>query len=418
METTSNGTKIEVDDFFWMYKKLACCTIDPNTGKAFAAKMMLAMSSSRSTGMPDFYQYRAAGHVWIVVDASRYKIVWNDDRSYNSFFCKDDGFNIRFGKEVDIDPEMCALGPEIADIEIAVGGCPKINGIDDCRWCYKDSSSTVGKAMDLDSFKKIIAKFPKNLSKVALGITGVKSNPWLKDILAYLKSIGIASDLTLTGADLDDEMAEALCKHCVACAVNCYDKAKELCYKTIEKLHSTAIEKFGRNMAVDMHVVLADFSIDHAMTVLDDIRAGKVPGLTTIVFLHAKPVGRAKNLDCSLSKDNLRKVVDFCLNNKISFGFDCCNGHNVEDLLVEMGKQDCGLSIEHCESARMSIHVNVDGKMMPCRFVESIYADSAIDLLNTAADVQDFWTSSIMLNSFRDSKRCSKSCPAYQLDCK
>ena len=148
------------------------------------------------------------------------------------------------------------------------------------------------------------SKFPKNLSQVALGITGVKSNPYLEDILKYLKSVGIIGNLTLTGADLDDHMAEVLAKNCGACAVSCYDKAKDLCYRTISRIYDIAKEKFHRDMHLNMHIVIADFSIAHVLDVLNDIKEGKVHGLKSVVMLHAKPVGRAEKFDCSLSKTN------------------------------------------------------------------------------------------------------------------
>ena len=340
------------------------------------------------------------------------------DHHYNCFFDKLTGFNLRFGKTLDEDPVCCELGPEIADIEIVTGSCPKVNS-ENCRWCYKNNTSLPGKVMTIEQFKTVISKFPKNLSQVALGITGVKSNPYLEDILKYLKSEGIIGNLTLTGADLDDYMAEVLAENCGACAVSCYDKAKDLCYKTIAKLHSVAKEKFNRDMHLNMHIVIADFSIAHVLDVLNDIKDGKVPGLRSVVMLHAKPVGRAEKLDCSLSKANLEKVIKFCLDNHISFGFDSCNGHNVQDILVEIGKSELCSSIEPCESTKMSIYCSVEGKITPCSFVEHVYEKDAIDLLDSSVpSLIDVWMKDKMLNNFRNCSKCSKSCPTYALDCK
>lgn len=363
------------------------------------------------------HEYDADGDHWTVYDAPTFKMTLNAKHTYHCFFSKTDGFNCRFGKTVNDDPEYCGLGPEIADIEIVTGSCPKVNS-ENCRWCYKNNTSAPGKVMTLEQFKTVVSKFPKNLTQVALGITGVKSNPHLEDILIWLKQQGVIGNLTLTGADLDDKMADVLCQHCGACAVSCYDKAKDLCYVTIKKLHDTARDKFKRSMSVNMHIVIADFSMAHVMDVLHDIRDGKVPGLKSVVMLHAKPVGRAKSLDCSLSEENLTEVIKFCLDSKISFGFDSCNGHNVQDILTKMGKQELCGSIEPCESGRMSIYVNVEGKVTPCSFVEHVYEDSAIDLLDPAVKIEDVWMEDKMLNAFRHCTKCSKSCPVYALDCK
>ena len=382
-----------------------------------------AFMGLNSTNFKDAKKYEYAIEVegkkqdWLVVDTTTHKFVLNRDGSYAQFFNKTTGFNARMGRTVDDDPSWCPLGPEIADIEIVTGSCPKVNS-ENCRWCYKNNTSAAGKVMTLEQFKKVVGSFPKNLSQIALGITGVKSNPYLKDILAWLREVGIVGNLTLTGADLDDEMTDVLCEYCGACAVSCYDKAKDLCYNTIKNLHDTAREKFKRNMSVNMHIVIADFSMPHIMDVLNDIKDGKVPGLKSVVMLHAKPVGRAKNLDCSLSKENLTKVITFCLDNNISFGFDSCNGYNVQDILVEMGKAHLCGSIEPCESARCSLYCNVEGEITPCSFVEHVFEDSAIDLLNNDIKLEEVWASNKMLNGFRNCSRCSTSCPIYALDCK
>ncbi len=335
----------------------------------------------------DVHSYEVDGIKWVVADGKHFKYTFADDNSYHDFFNKESGFNARWGKNLEDDPEMCKLGPEIADIEIVTGSCPKINS-ENCRWCYKNNTSALGKTMSLDDFKKIIMSFPKNLTQVALGITGVRSNPNLPSMLKWLRENGIVGNLTLTGADLDDEMADVLCEYCGACAVSCYDKAKELCYSTIKKISERAKNKFLRNMSVNMHIVIADFSMNHVMDVLHDIKDGKVQGLKSVVMLHAKPVGRAKSIDCSLSKKNLTIVVKYCLENNISFGFDSCNGHNVQEILSELGKSNLCDSIESCESSRMSIYVAVDGKMTPCSFVEHVYEESAIDMLDM--DVSKF----------------------------
>lgn len=379
-------------------------------------RVMFCISSSNPNDIIK-QDYIVNEQKWVVYHGPTFKITMNvSDHSYNCFFDKLTGVNIRFGKTLDDDPEICELGPEIADIEIVTGSCPKVNS-ENCRWCYKNNTSAAGKIMTLENFKKVISCFPINLSQVALGITGVKSNPYLKDILIHLNQLGIIGNLTLTGADLDDEMSDVLCQYCGACAVSCYDKAKDLCYNTINKLYENAKTKFNRNMHINMHIVIADFSIDHVMDVLNDVKNGKVPGLKSVVMLHAKPVGRAKSLDCSLSKENLFNVIKFCFENNISFGFDSCNGHNVQTILTEMDRTDLCASIEPCESAKMSIYINVDGKITPCSFVEDVYEDSSIDLIADNIHINEVWMKNDMLNSFRSCIKCSKSCPIYKLDC-
>ena len=410
----SNNKDID-QEMFWMVRKCLTWKTDPQLGKQHATAMMLCLMQSNPDDVIK-QEYEVLGKKWFVWHGPTFKLTMCEDHHYNCFFNKLTGYNCRFAEEPELDPICCELGPEIADIEIVTGSCPKVNS-ENCRWCYKNNTSAPGKVMTLDEFQTVISRFPINLSQVALGITGVKSNPYLKDILIHLRTLGIIPNLTLTGADLDDEMADVLCQYCGACAVSCYDKAKDLCYNTIKRLYDNAKAKFNRDMHLNMHIVIADFSMNHIMDVLNDIKDGKVPGLRSVVMLHAKPVGRAKNLDCSLSKENLTKVIKFCLDNNISFGFDSCNGHNVQDILIEIGKPELCGSIEPCESGRMSIYVNVEGKITPCSFVEHIYEDSAIDLLNSTV-IKDIWMHNKMLNAFRNCTKCSKSCPIYALDCK
>ena len=410
MDRCKTIDRIPDDELLWLVKKLYAHK------SPFADKVAVCILSSMLKEI-DAKEYVVNGKKWTVAQSLTFKMTWSEDRSYNCFFVKFTGLNIRFGKEVDEDPEWCELGPEIADIEIVIGSCPKVSS-ENCRWCYKNNTSAPGKTMTFDQFKKVVESFPANLSQVALGITGVKSNPYLKDMLIWLREKGIIGNLTLTGADLDDEMANVLCQYCGACAVSCYDKAKDLCYNTIKRLHDIAMDEFKRDMSINMHIVIADFAIDHVMDVLHDIKDGKVTGLKSIVMLHAKPVGRAKNLDCSLSRENLQKVIEFCLDNSISFGFDSCNGRNVQDILCSIGKTELCNSIEPCESSRLSIYCSVDGKITPCSFIEHLYDDTSIDLLNNDVNIEEVWTKDSMLNGFRKCFKNGHSCPIYSLDCK
>ena len=103
------------------------------------------------------YEYDVGNDFWTVYDAPTFKMTLNKSGTYKCFFDKLTGFNCRFGKTVDDDPEYCGLGPEIADIEIVTGSCPKVNS-ENCRWCYKNNTSAPGKVMTLEQFKQVWAK--------------------------------------------------------------------------------------------------------------------------------------------------------------------------------------------------------------------------------------------------------------------
>ena len=82
------------------------------------------------------HEYHVNGKKWTVWEGITFKLTYDEDHNYHDFFNKTNGFNMRFGKRLEDDPDWCALGPEIADIEIVSGKCPKING-KNCAFCYK-----------------------------------------------------------------------------------------------------------------------------------------------------------------------------------------------------------------------------------------------------------------------------------------
>lgn len=385
----------------------------------------------------------ANGKKWKVYNSmlASFKYTTNEDHSYNCFFCTETGATVRFGKTITEDPDICALGPEILDVEIVTGFCPQIKS-KNCEFCYKNNTNKPGKCMLSRQYKTILDKFPNNLMQVALGVTGVKSNIALEKIISYTLSKLIVPNITISGADLDKEHAELIASSCGACAVSCYEGAKDVCYNAIHMLDNARNNAYGLNdtkvsqlfktnhlamlksmKQINMHLVLADFSIGHVLDVLNDISKDNnyiAACLSSVVFLRAKPVGRAKDLDCTLSRENLEKVIDFCFsklsNSTVKFGFDSCCCKSVQDIFKKSGKENLNVMLDQCESARMSAYVNVEGKMTPCSFVEHVYKNEAIDLLDNNIDFTKEWCNNKMLNEFRALQKQCRSCPIYDID--
>lgn len=340
-----------------------------------------------------------------------------EDHHYNCFFSKLTGLNVRFGKEVDDDPVCCELGPEILDLEVSVGGCPPVSGSSNCKYCYKNNTNRAPENMSFETFQKIIATFPINLSQIAFGITGLKTNPDLPKMLACCREVGIVPNLTTVGADMDDEALDTLCKHCGAVAVSCYTGAKELCYKTIKLIHDYAKSKYNREMHVNMHIVVSKDNMPHVRDVLKDIADKKVDGLKSVVLLRIKPCGRAKHMDCTVTKDMYKELVTFCLSNSISFGFDSCSATPVMEVLKEVGKPELCSCCEPCESTRLSYYVSQSGIGTPCSFCEKLYNVRGLNLLKitTVDDFINKWNIDPLLREFRYTK-VEKSCQVYDLD--
>ena len=99
--------------------------------KANSAPDPKAFIGLNKTAFKDAKKYEYAIEVegvtqhWIVVDTTTHKFVINRDGSYTQIFNKTTGFNARMGRNVEDDPSWCPLGPEIADIEVVTGSCPR-----------------------------------------------------------------------------------------------------------------------------------------------------------------------------------------------------------------------------------------------------------------------------------------------------
>ena len=306
--------------------------------------------------------YKADGDMWTVYHGPTFKMTMNESHTYHCFFSKLDGFNLRFGKTIDDDPTYCGLGPEILDLEVSVNGCVPVPGSTNCRYCYKNNTNAKPTNMTFETFADIVHTFPINLSQIAFGITGLKTNPDLEKMFEYCRKIGIIPNVTTVGADMDEHMKDVLCHWCGAVAVSCYTGAKELCYKTIKELHDYAKEKYNRDLHVNMHIVVSEDNMPHLREVLKDIADKKVDGLKSVVLLRIKPKGRAAHMNCHVSKDIYRELVTFCLDNKISFGFDSCSATPVMEVLTELGHPELCASCEPCESSKLSSYINVKGE--------------------------------------------------------
>lgn len=369
------------NDMLWMIEKLSS---HPD-GVAYAKEMIAAILSSYKDAVERKDYDDAAGKKWHVYHGKNFKYTFCEDHSYNCFFSKKTGLNIRFGKEVDDDPSWCPLGPEILDAEISINGCPKV-GDASCKFCYKNNTDKPATNMSLADFKKVIGKFPRNLSQIALGITGVQTNPDFVEMLRWLREdMGIVPNYTLSGADLNDEIFEATLKYCGRVAVSVYETDKNLCYNTIKRFNERSKD------FCNMHIILSDSNLPFVEEVLGDIESGKVPGLRNIVFLRCKPVGRASKLPCTLSMETLDKVITRCEKIGIGFGFDSCSCGLVSEYYKSRGQNDLVKYMEPCEGFKLSFYVNALGEGCLCSFCEHVPGFKKFNMLADDFDFHKMW---------------------------
>jgi len=330
------------------------------------------------------------------------KFVIEDDKlkifkspNYNFIFRKDTGFFARWGRTKEDDP-LYAPAPEILDLEISVGGCPNF-----CNFCYKNNKRKLGTNMRFETFKKIINKFSKNLTQIAFGITGIQTNPDFIPMMEYCREIGVVPNFTLTGIDLTDEIAEKVSKLVGALAVSCYQSDKNVCYNTIEKFVSLGIKQ------TNMHLMVSEETLPFVYEVLRDrLTDPRLKKLNAIVFLGVKPKGRAKHGFNPLKLVEYTKLIDYCLENSIPFGFDSCSAPKFEAAvrasdLPDDRKNQLLVSSESCESFGLfSSYINVHGEYFPCSFTENEVNDDedgcgdwsqGLSVLDCEDFVRDIW---------------------------
>jgi hypothetical protein len=185
--------------------------------------------------------------------------------SYNFNFNKKNGNFIRWGKTLEDDPQFSPFGPEILDLEISVNGCPN-----NCVMCYKENTNTIATNMSFEVYKTILDKMPKTLTQVALGITGIQTNPDFIKILKYTKSKGIIPNFTLSGIDLTDKIAIDVAKYVGAVACSVYESDKNICYNTVKKFTDLGIKQ------TNIHLLCSHDSKEFIYEVLKDIKTDNI----------------------------------------------------------------------------------------------------------------------------------------------
>ena len=271
--------------------------------------------------------------------------------------------------------------------------------------CYKNNSDKPATNMSLADFKKVVGKFPRNLSQIALGITGVQTNPDFIEMLRWLREdMGIVPNYTLSGADMNDEIFEATLKYCGRVAVSVYETDKNLCYNTIKRFNERSKD------FCNMHLILSDYNLDFVNEVLDDIESGKVTGLRNIVFLRCKPVGRASKLPCTLSIETLDHVITRCEKIGIGYGFDSCSCGIVQEYFKSKGRTELVKYFEPCEGFKLSFYINTFGEGCTCSFCEHLHGFKRFNFLAKDFNFEKFWIEDG--KKFRD-MNTDVNCPCF-----
>jgi hypothetical protein len=306
---------------------------------------------------------------------------------YNYFFDKITGQHVRWGNKLEDNPAF-APGPEILDIEISINGCP--NGKELCPWCYKGNTNEPAFNMTLDTFKKIMSKMPKTLTQIAIGITGVQTNPDLIPMMEHCREIGIVPNFTLSGIDLTDEIAGKVSKLSGAIAVSAYSK-KDVCYDTVALL----TQKYGMKQ-INVHKLVAAETYDECMDLLHDAQSDpRLSKLNAMVFLLLKPKNRGANFH-KISFYKYKAMIDYALEHKLRVGFDSCSANSFLRCIKDHKDYNkIDMLVEPCESFGMfSSYISAEGIYYPCSFSEG-EGDwkEGFNVLECDDFIKDIWTS-------------------------
>lgn len=356
-------------------------------------------------------KYLIDGREYLVQDDAENKAVSSE--LYNMRFNKKTGHMARWGRTQEEDPEFCPVGPEVADIEVVAGGpCPNR-----CSFCYKQNGFRNKELMSLDTFKRILAKFPKTLTQVAFGITGVQSNPDFIAMLEHCRAVDVVPNFTLSGIDLTPELADRIAPLVGAVAVSVYDD-KDVAYNTVKAFLDRGVKQ------TNIHLLAADERSQNLWHVLVDTRRDeRLRGLNAVVFLGAKPKGGGKSLT-PLSSHQFSCVATACLQTGIPFGFDSCSAFKFEQYVKSIQNADPEVTkqllqlAEPCESSCFSSYVNVRGEYWNCSFSEGAEGVTPVNLLEVEDFGRDLWYKA-PVREFRQrvlATRGKKSCPVYDLD--
>lgn len=318
---------------------------------------------------------------------------------------------MRWGKTQEDNPEFSEFGPELLDIEISAGKCSG-----NCPFCYKENSSNKqSKNMSLDTFKKILDKItekPNPLCQIAFGITGVQTNDAFIPMMEYCRSKGIIPNFTLSGADLTPELADKIAPLVGGLAVSVYQTDKNIGYNTVKAFTDRGVKQ------VNIHAFTSIQTLDFIYEILNDIQTDeRLKKLNAVIFLGMKPKGRAKGHFHSVKQEDYAKLVQYCLDKNLRFGFDSCSAPKFEsfirssDKFSEQQKAQMISMSESCESSAFSFYISVDGIGWPCSFAENESGIKSVNMLEIKDFLKDVWYGEAVTD-FRNRllKTCVNSC--------
>ena len=131
-----------------------------------------------------------------------------------------------------------------------------------------------------------------------------------------------------------------------------------------------------------------------------------------------KPKERGQNLDI-LPVNSYIELVNYCLTNRIRFGFDSCSAPRfdraVEVNSLDDAKKKLLLSCsERCESGLFSAYIDSSGKYWHCSFGEGMEMAYGIDVTKVKNFTSEVWLSEPMTKWRNRLFELKRECPLYK----
>ena len=319
---------------------------------------------------------------------------------YEVYFNSESGVEVLKGCDGKQDPFFTDL-PLMCDIGI-MGHCEN-----KCSFCYQGRKYEEN--MTLENFKIIIDQVKHHTTQVALGGRGDPNlHENFKEIVEYARSNNVVPNYTTSGINLTDKQVE-ISKMCGAVAVSDYETPHT--YNALSKFMEA-------NIKTNIHMVLTRATLTKSLKILYGYNPWKIKNgslvnidkLNAVVFLLFKPQGEGANhKDLILTNNDLQTISDLILDSRCKFkvGMDSCLVNHVIQKIKLSKKQM--LTLDTCESARMSTYISPSMKMMPCSFA-SEKTGVQIDKKN---NIENIWRNSKPFRYYRKTLKTTPfTCPA------
>jgi len=258
-----------------------------------------------------------------------------------------------------------------------------------CHFCYQGRINQPN--MTLDNFKRIIDEVRDDVMQVALGGRGdPNKHEDFEKIIEYCNENNVVPNYTTSGKNLTDRELE-ISKNCGAVAVSMYNS--DYTFYSLKRL-------MKKNIKTNIHFIFDGLSYFPIEDLLKgkDIWHGKVDldRLNAIIFLLFKPVGAARKMTMfqavNYQFENFYDLIRKNSNNlKFKVGMDSCLSNKIQQRMKISSFEKTFMG--NCDSARYSVYVSPDMKLLPCSF-----GSEGVEIKSS---IKNLWDNSNLFNDFR-----------------